>query len=319
MQFELTPEVIDQLIFAMENQESGFSFDTETSSVVHEPSLVRTDPARYVAIPPWGSADGFHLMERFVASLRNPLTREKLRAALASGKGVFRSFKNALKEQEGFEKLWFSFKERELKARVTDWYNDLRDSWGLGRIPIEPEGEETEELVLSDFELTLAEGHQIALIRTFDREAFFEAHTFLPRAAVEGDYQRCRRGLDLQSSDALIVSAVNPSGELAGFIWAQLQSFPDVAEADGDPGAPTRLIRVVQLYVLPEYRGLGIAKTLIDYLCGIAAEHAVRQLLIDLPGGGEVLTSHLEKAGFQPVSRALMLDVERWASEQEEE
>jgi len=76
---------------------------------------------------------------------------------------------------------------------------------------------------------------------------------------------------------------------------------------------------VAQLYVLPEYRGLGIAKALIDHLCGITAEHGAMRLIIELPGGGEVLTDYLEKMGFTVVSRTLMLDVEEWASEQAEE
>jgi len=319
MQFELTPEVIDQITFAMENQESGFSFDTETSVVIQDQALAEKDPERYLAIPDWGSADGFHLMEKFVASLRNPVAREKLRAALGSGKGVFRSFKNALKEQEEIEKLWFSFKDRELKLRVVEWYDDLCERWGWERIPPEPEEDETGELVLSDFEFGLETGDRLALVRSYDREAFFEIHSGLPPVIVDERYRLSRSGVDPAAASSLVLSALTPEGELAGFVWAVEESYDADSTRDAPPFGSLRLLRAVQLYVLSEYRGLGIAKALIGHLCAIAVERGGWRLSIDLAGGGEVLQDFLEEMGFIVVSRTLALDVERWAEEQGEE
>ena len=88
---ELTPELIDQIIFGMENQISYYYLDLEQGKVEEESQLEeeqRTDESRYILIPRWSSADGFQLMERFVDSLRNPVFRERLREALASRKGV---------------------------------------------------------------------------------------------------------------------------------------------------------------------------------------------------------------------------------------
>ncbi len=319
MQFELTPEVVDQIIFAMENQESGFSFDTATSVVTQDPALAEKDPERYLAIPDWGSADGFHLMEKFVASLRNPIAREKLRSALGSGKGVFRSFKNALKEQGEIEKLWFSFKDRELKLRVVEWYNDQCETWGWERIPPEPEEDETGELVLGDFEFGLETGDRLALVRTYDREAFFEIHSGLPQAMVEERYRRSRSGMDPAAESSVVLSALTPEGELAGFVWSVEESYRGVASPETHPSGPLRFLRAIQLYVLSEYRGLGIAKALVAHLCGIAAERGEWRLSIDLEGGGEVMQNYLEEMGFAVVSRTLALDVERWAEEQGEE
>jgi len=315
MQFELTPEVIDQIIFAMENQESGFSFDTETCAVVQDPALAEEDPERYVAIPSWGSADGFHLMEKFVASLRNPVAREKLRSALGSGKGVFRSFKNALKEQEEIERLWFSFKDRELKLRVVEWYNDLCETWGWEHVASEPEEDETGELVLSDFEFGLETGDRLALVRGHDRDAFFEIHSELPSVVVDEQYRLSRRGLDPAANGSVVLCALTPGGELAGFVWAVEEAYGD----DPHTSDWLRLLRTIQLYVLSEYRGLGIAKALIGHLCGIAAERGGWRLSIDLAGAGAVMQNHLEEMGFTVVSRTLALDVERWAEEQAEE
>ncbi len=319
MQFELTPEVIDQIIFAMENQESGFSFDTQSSTVIQDLALPEEDPERYVAIPDWGSADGFHLMEKFVVSLRNPIAREKLRSALASGKGVFRSFKNALKEQEGIEKLWFSFKDRELKHRVTEWYNDLCEAWGWERIAPEPEEDETGELVLSDFEVGLATGERLDLVRNLDREAYIEAFAGLPRVVVEERFRLSRSGLDPAGERSVVLGALTPGKDLAGFVWAVEELYDSDLRRESRSSGHLRLLRVIQLYVLSEYRGLGIAKALIGHLCGIAAERGAWSLSIDLSGSGEVLLNHLEAMGFTVASRSLALDVEKWAEEQADE
>jgi GNAT superfamily N-acetyltransferase len=162
MQFELTEELSDLIIFAMENQHEEFALDTETFELVpleevSEEALDEGDGLlRYVPVPEWTPADGFRLMERFVAGLQNPVYREKLTAALAGGKGVFRRFKDTVKERPDIERRWFTFKEQAMREVVTEWYNDLRDAWGLERIAVEPA--ETEDLVLSDFTIRQVEG-----------------------------------------------------------------------------------------------------------------------------------------------------------------
>ena len=157
MTFPLTRELIDQIMFGMENQDTDFLLDLYDQKVVRIDELPdegQDDEARYIPLPEWRSVDGYNLMEKFVASLHNPIYREILRSILASGKGVFRQFKDALKERQEIERLWYRFKEREMRAHVVEWYNVLRESWGLARIG-DPEDEGTEVLVLSDFALEL--------------------------------------------------------------------------------------------------------------------------------------------------------------------
>ena len=88
-------------------------------------------------------------MESFVTSLDNPAYREQLSRALTMGKGVFRAFKDALKQNKEIEKLWFAYKEQRLRGVIVSWYNANREARGLAKLPAEPE--ETEELVMSDF------------------------------------------------------------------------------------------------------------------------------------------------------------------------
>ena len=134
MEFDLSPELIDQIIFAMENQEKDYVLDTKTLELVPidelPPELVE-DEDRLIQLPEWYSVHGYNLMEKFVANLRNPLFRETLREILARGKGVFRQFKDTIKQRKDIERLWFSFKDREMKRVVLEWYNQLRESCGL--------------------------------------------------------------------------------------------------------------------------------------------------------------------------------------------
>lgn len=317
MRFDLTPEIVDQIIFAMENQETPFVFDSESRTVTPAPELASTATeergegivaGRYVEIPEWSSADGFQLMERFVATLRNPLVREKLRSALAGGKGVFRNFKNVLKSHEEVERLWFSFKDREMHSRVIDWYNDLCDLWGWERVSLEPEEqEETEELVLSDFVIEEEGRRGPELVRDYDRESWDEATATLPAPIAASFYRHARQGVEPGAANNLFVSARTPSGEFAGFVWGI-----EEGRGEGDFLDVTLWLRIVQLYVPREFRGLGIAKALVDHVCRIAYERGIHKIVIDLVGSGEVLLKPLKQEGFSSISRSLVLDVEEW-------
>jgi len=176
MKFELSKELIDQIIFAMEDQENEYYLDVEEGVVVPAEELIgeglEGEEERYLSLPEWRSVDGFNLMERFTATLRNPLYRERLRQILSSGRGVFRQFKNALKERPDIEKLWFRFKNREMRKEVYRWYNALRESWGLKEVEID--WEEPEDLVLSDFRVERWESPEDGLLLALDREGFQE-------------------------------------------------------------------------------------------------------------------------------------------------
>lgn len=319
MRFDLTPEIVDQVIFAMENQETPFVFDSDSGTVVAVPdsdSVTDGEPdgelvaGRYVEIPEWSSADGFQLMERFVATLRNPLVREKLRAALAGGKGVFRNFKNVLKAHEEIERLWFSFKDREMHSRVVEWYNDLCDLWGWERMGLEPdEEEETGELVLSDFEFEEERSNAVQIIHRYDRESWDEATAALPAPIAASFYRHARQGVDPEGSNNLVLSARTPGGEFAGFVWGIEERGDERASGYFDS---TAWLRIVQLYVTREFRGLGIAKSLVDQVCRSAYSRGVRKIVIDVVGSGEVLLQSLEEEGFSSISRSLVLDVEEW-------
>ena len=139
MQFELTDEIRNLIVFAMEDQGNNYLFDSVEQKTVIKSTVEKVDEERFYTIPTWDSIKGFKLMERFISLLRNPLAREELRGVLFAGRGVFRNFKNVLHQYPEVEKLWYSFKEKEMKQIVSNWYNTLLDSWGLERLGEEPE------------------------------------------------------------------------------------------------------------------------------------------------------------------------------------
>jgi GNAT superfamily N-acetyltransferase len=160
--FDLTQELIDDIIFWMESQDGQYAVDAKTGGVVNLENLDELDgdsfedaregaesENRYVDIPEWGPTDGFGLMENFTASLKNPAARKKLAAALNQGRGVFRAFKNTLAEFPPVEKLWFSYKDKELEKAVRLWYAGLCEDADIQKIGKEPE--ETDELIIEDF------------------------------------------------------------------------------------------------------------------------------------------------------------------------
>jgi GNAT superfamily N-acetyltransferase len=153
MQFELTEALINNILFSMEDQEGEFLVNVQSGIVIggsdELKARVKEKDGPYLSLPKWDSSDGFRLMERFTAGLRNPLLREELSAALDRGKGVFRAFKDILGCHPETEKLWYTYKDREMKREILRWYNALREEWGLEKIGAEPE--ETGDLVLEDF------------------------------------------------------------------------------------------------------------------------------------------------------------------------
>ncbi|WP_455382954.1 UPF0158 family protein [Salinispira pacifica] len=351
MEFPLTRELIDQIMFGMENQDTEFVLDSREHRVVKvqeisEETDETDEPAeeRYLPLPEWHSVDGYNLMEKFVASLHNPIYREILRRILTSGKGVFRQFKDALKERKEIERLWYHFKEREMRARVLEWYNLLRESWGLERVG-DPEGEETDALVLTDFTIgaivvteellvpaepfgegaldvsgepssqsapgTEEDGRPVRgtaaeIAAYFDALAFVECMSDQPAHLVSYLLQKRRMRLPSTSADsARILVARTPLNELAGFVWADFSQLSD--------GRMTATLH--QIYVLPEFRGLGLARMLFTRLCTFAYEQKAETLFIEMPGPAAFLSDMYETEGAQPLSQLFQLDVTRWYRE----
>ena len=298
MQFELSDEIINQIIFSMEDQNGRYVFDSENNTLTAVSTVPDGDPDRYYALPVWDSVDGFKMMERFVASLRNPPVKEKLRAVLFAGKGVFRGFKDILKSSPEVENLWFAFKEKALRREIIGWYNTLCDSWGAEKIGAEPE--ETDELVCSDF--TFREGQDDS------DEVFVQRARTLCESELKEMYDaESAKALSLLDRVPTMLAGSGPfytltvktaEGDFAGFI--RVSPCPEGAR---------KTVIITDFYVFSAWRGLGIGKSLfarcMDMLKAKGIAH-VFALSVHIPVFFEQV---MLRSGFRRISAGFLADI----------
>lgn len=298
--FELSDEMIRQVIFGMENQNHRYLLDVTTGRVVREDHLEEQiepdllDPeARYYVLPEWKSADGFNLMQRFLGELPNPQLRGELNEILLSGKKIFRRFKDKLAEHPDAQKRYYVFKYLEMRSIVAEWYNTLREIKGLDTLEIGFE-DEIGDLILTDIVIKEPDPLSAAVFKDLDRRAFHEALGDLPSDVVHYLYRRrIDRLPGLDDARSIVFAAYNPIGDLCGFLWA-------VDEEDIDAGR--RFVTIEQLYVLPDYRRLGIADALLDHFERGTPDHGAGYRLVRVYGEGDFRGEALVHRGFRTVS-----------------
>jgi len=295
---------MDQIIFGMENQKKELLLDSESGLIVQKTFLSKEDLAagdaeeRYFQLPEWKPSDGFRLMEGFAGALKNPIYRERLREILSSGRGVFRGFKNVLKERPDLEKKWFLYKERQMKQRVREWYSDLCGYWDVRDAGDEPV--DTEDLFLGDFSVQIRKGDDPEILQyrqDFFDELYREYSENLQRILVRKNDWRGR-------CPDLALKAVTPGGVVGGILTAFF-----------DESGGQLFLFIDSLYILPEFRGAGIASGLVDYTAGIAYEKTVTNLFCFIQAEGDVMLENLKRKGFKLFRQTLELDVPSWFSE----
>lgn len=79
-----------------------------------------TDPDRLIAIDPVESSEAYGDMEEFVASLRDPMARDRVGRAII-GRGAFRRFKDALLEFPALREDWHRFHDALMRQRAIEW------------------------------------------------------------------------------------------------------------------------------------------------------------------------------------------------------
>ena len=286
MEFEINKEIIAEIIFGMENQAGTMAFDTETGTIVSNKDGIpgaysqaaSLEESRYLPLPVWRPVEGFQLMERFTGSLHNPVVQKELREALASGTGVFKNFKQAVKSRPDIARLWYAFKDKEMKQVVLDWYDDLCNTWGW----IQRAGElsdyleDTEELVREDFVVE-------DISRRPDLILCLEKKIRKPETS---DKIAVRREGLVRSLGVIALRMAAPDGTDAGLIWG--------APPQGGKAA----IAIRRLYVFKEFRGLGLAKELLKTFCAKAAADGGKSVRIILSKRALYLEHSLADLGF---------------------
>lgn len=307
MQFDLTPEVLDRIIFAMEDQTEEHVLDPASGEVLVRPPGSTSRDEGLVALPEWTPVHGYQLMERFAAGLRNPLLREEVRSALGAGKGVFRAFKDALRKRPEIEKRWYLYKEREMRRVVTDWYNQARELQGLERLSLEPadDRESSEQLIEADFVFsTGVEGREASIVEA-DRAAFQEVYAALGAERVEELYRRrIGKYAAVGAPESVVIVAEDHAGQLAGFAWVVFHPVPF---------APPESWKIVQLFVAPGYRGIGLAGSLVRRCLESASDRGAAAVYVDLSEPLLRFGGLFAGQGFGPVAQLLGIDMSAWA------
>jgi ribosomal protein S18 acetylase RimI-like enzyme len=279
--FELSDPIVEQILFAMEDQENASVINIETGEV-----LPAQEGTEFLPPPSWSSREGFRLMEDFLASVRQPSARRDLGEALARGRGVFKAFKAALAAHPDVERAFRDFKIRAMRRNIAEWYDDLREARGLERLG--PEPDETDDLIASDLQLhlvTIAQARHF--IHSLIEEAEAESLEYLPSVVARFELDRLRKEVD-GGEDGLC--ALIDDGE-GGAIGAAL-AFR-IVQAERSFG------RIAFIFVQPEFRRMGLAKALLGGLDKGFRSEGTLTLIFDSAIVTNDFAQGLERLGYK--------------------
>lgn len=304
MQFELTESIIEEVIFSMENQNGEYLFDSEKQCVVPLDALNFSEQEELeenenlYSLPNWTSGDGFEIMQKFAENLRIPNLRAELLQVLANGRGVFRNFKNVLKQYPHIEKRFHAFKQSEMRSVVVEWYNSLRESWGLEKL--NQDFEEYNELIQEDFgfrpynhqkdnDCIANEAKKIADEIKADfggNKAKAIAHFWLRKF----DYEK--------PSDIDGIVCRTLSDEFAGcLLFSKCESFAE------------KVVALTAVFVNQNYRGLGIARELFSRGISYLKKSGIQSFIIVDSVIPDYLEPLLVRCGFEKKGSAYMLEL----------
>ena len=298
MQFELTDSLIDDIISAMENQDVEYAVDAaEGQLVISDSDGHIPDDDQYYSLPEWGPSDGFELREDFVNNLHSPLAREELQSAMHSGRGVFKNFRNVLKSYPEIDKRWHIFKHRSMSARINEWYNSLREIWGLEKLDQLPESDES--LVHDDFSFkeydSAADKKTILLNIT---AGACEDQSLPPEVneAFYGLWKSNFEGASSENQTGYICFSL--SDEFAGCITAS----PLLQNQE-------LIVMITSLFVPEQFRGLGIGTELIDMCITRLKNCGKKWVLIPNTIAPDILQPLLIRTGFRRINSGYLLSL----------
>lgn len=289
---DLTEALLEELLFAMEDQDNPRVMDIEHRALVEisEAADDVDDPTRYIPLPRWSSQDGFRMMAWFVDTVKNPLLQEELRMILDSGQGVFRRFKSSLKQRPSILKSWQDFKRRTMQKAVTEWIREWEDYWNLASLDLMP-AEETETLVDTDFDFDEGLKGRERIVAAWDELAHEEVASGAGWPESGRLLQAFARRSHAAAAEDLFFWGLAPDEE-AGLLWVR----------------PWKLVygcvwEVLLWYVSPPYRGLGLGKALFNRAHERARETGATDMILEIWGDQEALERVVRRQGFLPSSR----------------
>ncbi len=282
--FELNDSLLDDIVFAMEDQDKGSRVDLASGGIV--PRSPETEGDGFADPPEWSSRQGFRLMEDFLATVRSPSARQELTAALGRGRGVFKCFKETLAVYPDVERAYHEFKAQTMRNVIHEWYDDIREREGLSRLG--PEPDDSNDLVESDFGIEYGPGKGMS--PAFEKLAELSVEELLesfPAPVVENELDCLEQRLDDEDWRGVWV----PDGE-GGVIAAAAAA---IEENGGRP-----LARVFFLSVQTEFRQAGIGLALLNRLTKELSQDGIDYMMLDLSFMPPSFCETFENSGFKP-------------------
>jgi len=291
--FVLDSSKLNEIMYNMENQNKESSIVISTGEILYTDDLKNSD---LYPLPKWGPVEGFRIMNEFVSDLKNPIVKQELKSVLNQGHGVFRKFKNVLKDSPEIERIWYSFKKDAIKSKVLNWYNQIREYAGLDLFS-EDDFEEEQDLLDFDFIIEKGNIDEFDFVSKCDKKGFYELYSNYPEDVIQDMYNRKRDDMlnsSMFDSDFLFI-AKNPAGESVGIVWAASYILGDSYQG----------MDLLQLYVTPEYRGLGIGKLLLNKILDEYKSGEFKDLIVNCQGKKSWLITYLELEGYNLASQEL--------------
>ncbi len=291
MSLPLTSALLDQVLFAMEDQDNFSVLNLASRQVESCADENSCGEGNILPLPAWSSTDGFRMMREFSESLHNPSVQAELRTVLDSGQGVFRRFKQVLKPRDLLYRQWLRFKRKFMEEKVRLWIEQWPEV--VFEDPSDPAfGAETSGLLAADFTFREGLSSESFQLEDWDSEACHEAARAVFGEDAAPEYSEYfRRGRRFARGDRFWV-AENPQGEWAGVVWCRRW----IAAA-----GPAEVVEVLLWFVDPEYRGLGLGSVLLETLRNGLGPGPT--LMLSTPAGDRRLDGPLIRSGFSVTGR----------------
>lgn len=299
MTFELTDKLIAEILFAMENQQKQFLFDAKKMNLISfDESLV--DNEVIYLLPSWDSSDGYNLLETFITKFSGVKPYKELKNVLAEGRGVFKNFKKVLKKYPEVERKFNLYKKNEMNFRIIEWYNSLRESWGLEKL--NQEYDDCNNLIQEDF-----------IFRPYDYKLdrkclALEFNNFLEEIKnqfpgelgfVLSDYWK------MQSE----IKNITSNKSVEGFVCHTLLDEFAGCILYSSNTKEKKIVAFAALFVNQNYRGLGIAKELLDRSLSFLRDKGINFFIISNSFVSNALEPLLVQFGFEKKGFAFVTEL----------
>ncbi len=294
MIFTLTDELIDSIISAMDNQETVYVVDAALNQLVDGASHA-PDEENFYSLPEWKSADGFQIREDFVNQLHSPLAHDELQNVLHSGRGVFKNFRNILKSYPEIDKRWHIFKHRTMSARINEWFNSLREIWGLEKL--DQLSESDVNLVHDDFSFDDYDPSVDKKTIISNVNASVCENEKLPSEVINAIYTMWQNQFENDKAAVQTGYVCNSlSDDFSGCITASLISK-----------GQEKIFSITSLFVPEQFRGLGIGTELLNLCITKLEKMGTNWVLLPDFFAPDLLQPLLIRTGFKKFSSGYIL------------